>query len=126
MLFRYKITKSCEWIGDIYLVHYHTKVQRYCANNIVFKWKTCEDTTLKNIVELLRNEYCFSGFDNALPEISETISKYGDVDKMISEYIKRIVIRNMRLENELDTIERGLDDIVLTDNWKTIEIKENE
>lgn len=126
MLFRYKITKSHDWIGSIYRVRYNTQIQKYNANGILFKWKTCKDTSLKSIVELLSSEYCFSGFDNALQEIADTISKYGSIDEMIYEYIKRFVIIDMQLENKLNNIEYELDDIVLTNNWKTIEIKEND
>ena len=76
MLFRYKITKSCEFIGETYLVRYYTKIQKYNPNNNVFKWETCENTTLKSIVELLLDDSCFYGFYNAFQEITETISKY--------------------------------------------------
>jgi hypothetical protein len=126
MLFRYKITKSCEFIGEIYLVHYCTKIQKYNPNNNVFKWETCENTTLKVIVELLSSDYCFTVFDNALQEIAETISKYDGVDKMLYAYIKRFIIRAMKEKDEMYNTEETLDNIVLTNGWSTIEIKENE
>lgn len=126
MLFRYKITKSYEFIGGTYLVRYYTKIQKYNPNNIIFKWGTCKDTTLKSIVELLRDDCCFYGFYNALQEITETISKYDGVDKMLYAYIKRFIIRDMKEKDEMRTIEETLDNIVLTNGWSTIEIKENE
>ena len=126
MLFRYKITKSCDYFSSIYRIRYNTKIQKYNPNNSVFKWETCADTTLKDIVELLNVGYYFSGFENGLQEIIDTISKYGSVDKMISEYIWKIIIRDMRLEESMNNIEKSLDDIVLTNDWKTIEFKENE
>jgi hypothetical protein len=93
---------------------------------MLFKWRTCASTTLKSIAEILVYEYCFSGFDNGLQEIATTIDKYGSVGKMVDEYIRRIVIRDMRLENDMDNIEKSIDNLVLTDGWNTIEIKENE
>jgi hypothetical protein len=126
MLFRYKITKSYECVGNTSLIHYDVTIQKYNPNGCVFKWQTCKDTTLKNITALLSNEYCFSAFDNALPEIAKTISQYGSVDRMISEYIWKIIIRDMKLENKMSDIEKSIDDIVLNNDWKTIEFKENE
>lgn len=124
MLFRYKITKSYECFGT--LIHYNVRIQRYHPNRGAFKWETCKDTTLKSITELLNHEYCFSAFDNALPEIAKTISQYGSVDKMISEYIWKIIIRDINVENQMRNIEKSIDDIVLNNDWKTIEFKENE
>jgi hypothetical protein len=108
------------------LIHYNVRIQRYHPNRGAFKWETCQDTTLKSITELLSHEYCFSAFDNALPEIAKTISQYGSVDKMISEYIWKIIIRDMNVENQMSNIEKSIDDIVLNNDWKTIEFKENE
>lgn len=127
MVFRYKIEKNYDHIcNGVNLIHYNITIQKHNSNNIIFKWETCKDTTLKHIVEILSNEYCFSAFDNALPEIAETISQYGSVDKMISEYIWKIIIRDMKLENKMSNIEKSIDDLVLTHDWKTIEFKENE
>lgn len=127
MLFRYKITKRYNYFyNDQRLIHYDTKIQKYSPNNVAFKWKTCTDTTLKSIVEILSKEYCFFHFENALQEITETIAKYGSVDKMIYEYIRKIIIRDMQRDDKLVNIEKTLDNIVLTNGWNTIEIKENE
>lgn len=127
MLFRFKIDKHYDYICDgINLIHYDTKIQMYNENNICFKWETCKDTTLKHIVELLGSEYCFSHWDNALQEIHETIIKYESVDKMIAEYIRRFIIKDMKHANMMNNIEASIDEIVLTTEWKTIEIKENE
>jgi hypothetical protein len=127
MLFRYKIDKCNDHICDgVNLIHYNVKIQRYNENNIWFKWTTCTDTTLKCIVELLSQEYCFSPFENALQEIAETIAKYGNVDKTINEYICKIVIRDMKSKNNMNSVEQALDKTVLTNGWNTIEIKENE
>ena len=126
MLFRYKITKWYDRIGGMYFIHYNTKIQKYNPNNSIFKWETCKDTTLKSIVELLSNEYVLSDFENGLQEIADTISKYGSVDKVISEYIWKIIIKDMQLEEHMDNVENSLDDLVLTNGWKTIEFKENE
>lgn len=126
MLFRYKITKSYSWIGDVCLVHYNIKIQEYHKNAIIFKWETCLESTLKSITEELNYNYCFNEFENALQEIFKTISKYGCIDKMIGECIRRFIIRKRQIQDEMTNIEQSLDNIVLTNGWNTIEIKENE
>lgn len=126
MLFRYKITKSCEYFCSTYLVRYKVYIQRYNQNNMLFKWETCADTTLKSITECLNSDYCFDNFENYLPEIAKTIVEYGNVDKMIEEYIKKTIIEDMQIAKDLRNIEKSIDDLVLTDNWNAIEIKENE
>ena len=127
MLFRFKIDKRYDHICDgMNLIHYDTKIQMYNENNIWFKWETCKDTTLKHIVELLGSDYCFNHWDNALQEIHETIIKYESVDKMIAEYIRKFIIKDMEHANMMNNIESSIDEIVLTTEWKTIEIKENE
>jgi hypothetical protein len=93
---------------------------------MLFKWETCSRTTLKSIAEVLVHEYCFSGFESGLQEIAKTIDKYGNVNKMVCEYIKKVVIRDMKLEKDIHNIEKSIDNLVLTDGWNTIEIKENE
>lgn len=127
MLFRYKIEKSSEYICDgLILIHYDTKIQRYYANNMLFKWVTCEDTTLKSIVKLLGKNYCFSNWDNALQEIAQTINQYGSVDQMIAEYIHKFTMKDIERTNMMNDIEKSIDELVLTNGWKTIEFKENE
>ncbi len=126
MLFRYKIDKWHEHIcNGVNLIHYDVKIQQYNKNNMFFKWKTYKDTTLKSIVELLGEEYCFACYDNALVEIAETISKYGSIDKMITEYIYKFIIKDIKYENAMNDLEKSIDEAVLTNDWKTIEFKEN-
>lgn len=127
MLFRYKIYKRYDYICSSFTtIHYEVKIQKYNKNNVFFKWTTYKDTTLKNIVELLGSEYCFSDWDNALQEIYETITQYGSVDKMITEYIRKFIIRDIEHNNMMNNIEISIDELVLMNDWKTIEIKENE
>ena len=127
MLFRYKIEKYYDNIcNGVSLIHYKVKIQKYNANNIFFNWETCKHTTLKNIVELLGEEYCFTNWDNALLEIFKTISEYGSIDKLITEYIHKFIIKDMEYEDAMNDIEKSIDEIALTNDWKTIEFKENE
>jgi hypothetical protein len=126
MLFRYKIEKGSEYIcNGIILTHYYTKIQRYYENNMLFKWVTCENTTLKSIVELLGKDYCFTNWDNALQEIAQTINQYGSVDQMIAEYIHKFIMKDIEHTNMMNDIEKSVDELVLTNEWKTIEFKEN-
>lgn len=127
MLFRYKIEKRHDHICDgVNLIHYDIKIQRYDENNILFKWTTCKDTTLKSIVGILDTEYCLDPWYNALPEIHETITKYGSVDRMIAEYIRKTIMREIEDDNMMNNIEKSIDELILTNNWNTIEIKECE
>lgn len=126
MLFRYKIKKYHDIIcSGVTLTHYEVKIQKYSPNNIFFKWTTRKITTLKDIVGLLGEEYCFTNWDNALHEILKTISRYGSIDKMMAEYIHKFIIRDMELADMMDDLEKSIDDIVLTNDWNTIEFKEN-
>ena len=127
MLFRYKISKLNEHFCEgVNFIRYEVQIQKYNINSKLFRWKTCKDTSLKSIVELLGSEYCFSRWDNALQEIHETIAKYGSVDRMIEEYIRKFIITDMQLDKEMNNLEKSIDDLVLTGNWNAIEIKENE
>lgn len=126
MLFRYKIDKSYDHICDgVNLIHYEVKIQRYNESNVLFKWTTCKATSLKHIVELLGCEYCFSSWDNALQKIYETIIKYEGVDNMISEYIRKFIMKDIELDNTMNNIEKSIDELVSTNEWKIIEFKEN-
>ena len=126
MLFRYKIDKYHEHICDgVNLIHYEVKIQKFNEGNLLFKWETRKVTTLKHIVELLGDEYCFSHWENALREIHETITKYGSVNNMIAEYIRKFIMRDIESENEMQNIENSIDNLVLTGDWQTIEFKEN-
>lgn len=126
MLFRYKVDKCGEYFcNSVYLIRYKVTIQKYNERG-VFKWTTCKNTTLKSIVELLGDTYCFSAFDNALQEIHETITKYGSVDRMITEYIYKFIVREIEQNDKMDNIEKSIDGLVLTNDWKTIEFKENE
>jgi len=126
MLFRYKITKSREYFGNLALIHYNVEIQKYNKDNMIFKWQTHKETTLKSITEILSQDYCFSGFENALVEISDSISKYGGINNMVSEYIRKVIMRDMKIEDKMIDAEKLIDNIVLTNGWNTIEIKENE
>lgn len=127
MLFRYKIEKSSEHICDgVNLIHYNVTIQRYNDNNIFFKWEMCKNTTLKVITESLVHDYCFTCYYNAIQEITDTIYKYGGVDQMVCEYIRKIIIRDIRSKDDAVSAESSLDRLVLTDGWHTFEIKENE
>ena len=125
MLFRYKIDKSYDYICEgVKLIHYNVTIQKYNGNNIFFKWETCKDTTLKVIAESLVHDYYLSCWDNAIQEITDTISKYGGVDQMVCEYIRKIIIKDMRLKDDVVNAENSLDNIALTNGWHTFEIKE--
>lgn len=126
MLFRYKIDKSGEYYGSMRLIHYNVTIQRYNPNNMIFKWETCKGTSLKCITETLSKSYLFSAFENALPEIAESISKYGGVDNMVIAYIRKVIMRDMKTKNEMTDAENLVDNLVLTNGWKAVEIKENE
>jgi hypothetical protein len=93
---------------------------------MIFKWQTHKETTLKSITEILSQDYCFSGFENALVEISDSISKYGGINNMVAEYIRKVIMRDMKIEDKMIDAEKLIDNIVLTNGWNTIEIKENE
>ena len=127
MLFRYKIEKSSECIySEVKLIHYDVTIQKHNGNNIFFKWETCKNTTLKVITESLFHDYCFSCYDNAIQEITDTIYKYGGVDQMVCEYIRKFIIRDIRSKDDAVSAESSLDKLVLTDGWHTFEVKENE
>ena len=126
MLFRYKIEKSHDHICDgVNLIHYNVTIQKYHENNMIFKWVTRRNTTLKGIVELLGKEYYFDHWNNALSEIFKTIAEYGGIDKLMAEYIHKFIITEMEREDMMNDIEKSIDDLVLTNDWKTIEFKEN-
>ena len=126
MLFRYKIDKYREYVcNSLTLIKYDVKIQRYNPDNILFKWATCKNTSLKSIVEFLGDGYDFAYYDDALCEIFKTISEYGGIDKMMAEYIQKSIVKDMEFKDVMNNLEKSIDDIVLTNDWKTIELKES-
>lgn len=126
MLFRYKIDKYREYVcNSLTLIKYDVKIQRYNPDNILFKWTTCKNTSLKSIVEFLGDGYDFTYYDDALCKIFKTISEYGGIDKMMTEYIQKSIVKDMEFKDVMNNLEKSIDDIVLTNDWKTIELKES-
>lgn len=127
MLFRYKITKSHEWIHSaLSKVHYNVTIQYYDASSL-FSWKNFDTTTLKEIAQKY-SRFKFLPYTDGVNEVYNFISEYNSMDEIMEKYITDI--KNEKLsqaayDQESKIKENKIDKLVLTNNWNTIEIKEN-
>lgn len=129
MLFRYKITKSTEYeFSNLTKIHYDVKIEYYNAGATFFRWKHFNSTTLKAIAQKY-TRYDFLPFTDGINEVYNFISKYENMDQIMEKYITDIKReKDIEDKNNQDTKakENMIDEFILLNKWKTIEIKENE
>lgn len=128
MLFRYKITKSNEWIhSSLSRVHYNVTIQYYDLDAL-FSWKNFDTTTLKDIAQKY-SRFEFLPYTDGINEVYTFISNYSNMDEIMEKYItdiKKEKLSKEKCDQESKIKENEIDKLVLTNSWNTIEIKENE
>lgn len=129
MLFRYKITKSTEYeFSSLTRIHYDVKIEYYNAGATFFPWKRFHSTTLKAIAQKY-TRYDFLPYTDGINEVYNFISKYENMDQIMEKYITDIK-REKDIEDKNNQDARAkenmIDEFILLNKWKTIEIKENE
>lgn len=126
MLFRYKITeRAYENLEQAFYgpgVCYRVTIQYYKPNAKLFQWRYFNTNTLCGVLNkighVIDNIETNDGLLNALQE-------YNNIGEIMFKYIKALMADNDYKQHQKD-LEDKIDSFVLTNDWHTIEIKENE
>lgn len=126
MLFRYKVEK-CGYDNIDYIFHgpgieYRVAIQYYKPNAKWFKWRYFDTNKLCYVMNKLG--HCTDDIDDNNGLFS-VMQKYDNVGDIMLKYIKKIMEDNDYKKHQND-ISSKIDDFVVTNDWNTIEIKENE
>lgn len=124
MIFRYKITPKYD---EYYEYHYMVKIQKY--NSRFPHWRTICDEMLRKILSELNTE-AFNEVD-MLWSVTPTmllreLERYDSVESVIMKYITDVIIKREEKNNADASAQETLEKLVITNGWKTIEIKEND
>lgn len=126
MLFRYKITTcgydSFDKYQHGFAIRYYVQIQYLKSGAKLFKWRKFDDTRFCCMLENLgHQEECLY----TLEAFKHVIEQYKGVDEIVLKYIKQEV-QKRNFKNEKNKLEKEMDNLILTNGWNTIEIKENE
>lgn len=126
MLFRYKI-RTCVYDSIDRTLHgvgvgYIVTIQYYKPNAKLFKWRHFNTRKLCCILNDIGHAEIHTATYSGLFNI---LKKYNDIGEIMFEYIKSILAQH-KYEQYQNDLSGEIDNLVLTDGWKTIEIKENE
>jgi len=124
MIFRYRIEFVNDFCGNEF---YHVDIQKY---NLKFPhWKTAAKSSLRDIL-LEINADAFNNHKYLscvkYEELLEEIQKYASIEDIITRYIMNVVIKHEKEINNEMSVKETIDKLVLTNGWKTIEVKEND
>ena len=126
MLFRYKITEcvydSFDRLHHGYAVRYGVKIQYLKPNAKIFKWRTFKDERLCCILDSLGHAEKGMYF---LENFKQVLKQHKDMNEIMFKYIKQ-EMQNRNITDEKIKLENEMDNLILTNGWNTIEIKENE
>lgn len=126
MKFRYKV--ECNHNCIFNCTRYDVKIQRF-HKLFMFHWHTVDNVELRYILYRL-NKNAFNDFTylEYAPEefIYNELSKYTSMDELIMKYVTNVVLEKFKEREKNKKCDDLICEFVLTDNWKTIEIKENE
>ena len=125
MKLRYKIYEQYRsFEGKLYYV----KIQKYTGNRI-FKWHTVCDNNLPYVLYKINHnaftDYTYLAFVPST-EIYEELTKYNSIEEIVMKYINNVVLKKEKKERDEDVSYDLIGKFVLTDGWKTIEVKESE
>ena len=124
MVFRYKITR-CVYERLDHILHgpgvgYRVVIQYYKPNANIFKWRHFKSNRLCYVMNKI-GQYTI---DNS-EDLFRSLNKYESIGEIMSKYIKKI-LEDKDYAELVNQIEDNIDKFVLSKNWNTIEIKENE
>ena len=126
MLFRYKIEECvAESIDRGFhgpAVGYRVTIQYYNPSAKLFKWRYFKTTKLYNVLTKLKHPtYKIETIDG----LFDTLQQYNNIGEIMFKYIKKIMEDNDYKQYQKD-VEDKVGNLVITNGWNTIEIKENE
>lgn len=125
MIFRYKITPYCDFLQRYY---YRVQIQEYSTKFPHWR-KVVHNVTIQEILYDI-NECAFKYKTNlsyvSFEDILEEIQKYDSIESIIMKYIIDVIMKQKKRECAEETVRDVLDKLIITKDWNTIEIKENE
>lgn len=126
MLFRYKITMcnydSFDKVCHGYAVRYNVEIQYFNQKAKALKWRLFADKRLCCILNELGHD---ENWVLSVTDFEDVLKQYKDIEEIMVKYIKKeIVAKDM--EDQKNKHANEIDNLVVTNGWNTIEIKENE
>lgn len=125
MIFRYKITPYCDFLQRYY---YRVQIQEYSTKFPHWR-KVVHNVTIQEILYDI-NRCAFKYETNlsyvSFEDILEEIQKYDSIESIIMKYIIDIIMKQKKRERAEETVRDVLDKLIITKDWNTIEVKENE
>lgn len=125
MIFRYKITPYCDFLQRYY---YRVQIQEYSTKFPHWR-KVVHNVTIQEILYDI-NEFAFKYETNlsyvSFEDILEEIQKYDSIESIIMKYIIDVIMKQKKRECAEETVRDVLDKLIITKDWNTIEVKENE
>lgn len=126
MLFRYKVEKCVGEHMDFVFngpgVGYRAVIQYYKPNAKLFKWRNFSTNNIYNVLHKLGHITDDIDTNNGL---LNALQQYENIEEIMLKYIKKI-LEDKKYEKRLNNMLNDIDNIVLTKDWNTIEIKEND
>lgn len=125
MIFRYKITPYCDFLQRYY---YRVQIQEYSTKFPHWR-KVVHNVTIQEILYDI-NECAFQ-YETILSYVSfedilEEIQKYDSIESIIMKYIIDVIMKQKKRKCAEETVRDVLDKLIITKDWNTIEVKENE
>lgn len=125
MIFRYKITPYCDFLQRYY---YRVQIQEYSTKFPHWR-KVVHNVTIQEILYDI-NECAFP-YKTILSYVSfedilEEIQKYDSIESIIMKYIIDVIMKQKKRKCAEETVRDVLDKLIITKDWNTIEVKENE
>lgn len=125
MIFRYKITPYCNFLQRYY---YRVQIQEYSTKFPHWR-KVVDNVTIQEILYDI-NERAFP-YETILSYVSfedilEEIQKYDSIESIIMKYIIDVIMKQKKRKCAEETARDVLDKLIITKDWNTIEVKENQ
>lgn len=125
MIFRYKVTSRENYYLNY--TEYNIKIQKHTSS--IFHWETVEDIELRQLLDKIhKDEFGEFHYYSSIPEtaVYDVLKKYNSMDEIIMKYITDVILKNYRDQEKAKQVDKAIGKFVMTNGWKTIEIKENE
>ena len=125
MLFRYKI-EECGYESLDHSFHgpgvgYRVTIQYYKQSARLFKWRHFDSHKLFYVLNQLRHAECDIDTNDGLFNV---LQQYNGVGEIMLKYIKKLM-EDIDYQKYQQDVEDKISNLVVTNGWNTIEIKEN-
>jgi hypothetical protein len=127
MKFRYRVTSRDPYLYLSAYTEYNITIQEYTSS--IFHWKTVKIIELRQLLNKLhKDEFEEFEYYYSIPEavVYDVLKKYNSMDEIIMKYITNVILKERRQAEDAKQNDNAIAKFVVTNGWKTIEIKENE